>query len=311
VSQSARHPIFRTILVGFDGSARAEDALELSELLARVAGAHLVAACVHAPPTYGHASGRVENGLREQAERTVDQAQRAGVEMRTRTIADDSPAAGLLRIAEQEHADMIVVGSSHRGTFGRVLPGSVPELLLHTASCPIAVAPYGYATGDEHQLRRIGVAFDAGPESRVALSIAGQLARRARAHVTVIGIAGAHAATLVASPLAAMHYPGYVDRIRDDEEQLVKRAADSLEGVASTPEPHLGSPGPTLATISGELDLLVLGSRSYGLLRRVIAGSVSTKLVRDAACPLLIAPRGRRAPSPTAEVQAAARAAVL
>lgn len=79
--------------------------------------------------------------MREQAERTVAKAQRAGAEILTRTIADDSPGEGLLRIAEREHADLIVVGSSHRGTLGRVLPGSVPELLLHSASCPIAVAP--------------------------------------------------------------------------------------------------------------------------------------------------------------------------
>jgi nucleotide-binding universal stress UspA family protein len=45
--------------------------------------------------------------------------------------------------------------------------------------------------------------------------------------------------------------------------------------------------------------LLVLGSRGYGPLRRVLLGSVSTALVRSAPCPLIVTPRGMHDTSET------------
>ena len=41
-----------------------------------------------------------------------------------------------------------------------------------------------------------------------------------------------------------------------------------------------------------EVDLLVCGSRAYGPVRRVLLGGVLRKLVRRAACPVVVVPRG-------------------
>ena len=46
--------------------------------------------------------------------------------------------------------------------------------------------------------------------------------------------------------------------------------------------------------------LLVVGSRGYGPLRRVLLGSVSTQLVRSAPCPLIVTPRGMHDTAKTA-----------
>ena len=53
-----------------------------------------------------------------------------------------------------------------------------------------------------------------------------------------------------------------------------------------------GDAARVLAEASAELGLLICGSRGYGPLRAVLLGSVSAKLTRSAACPLLITPRG-------------------
>jgi nucleotide-binding universal stress UspA family protein len=45
-----------------------------------------------------------------------------------------------------------------------------------------------------------------------------------------------------------------------------------------------------------ELDLLVTGSRGYGPVRAVVLGGVTGRLVREAACPLVIVPRGVECP---------------
>ena len=50
-----------------------------------------------------------------------------------------------------------------------------------------------------------------------------------------------------------------------------------------------------LVAASARVDLLVMGSRGLGARRAVILGSVSRKLVDQAACPVLVIPRGTAA----------------
>jgi nucleotide-binding universal stress UspA family protein len=61
-----------------------------------------------------------------------------------------------------------------------------------------------------------------------------------------------------------------------------------------------------LADRSRDLDLLVVGSRSHGPVRRLLLGSTSTRLVRETACPLLIVPRGIEEPAADEDAAAAA-----
>jgi nucleotide-binding universal stress UspA family protein len=52
-----------------------------------------------------------------------------------------------------------------------------------------------------------------------------------------------------------------------------------------------GNPVTALVTESQRLDLLVLGSRGRGPARSVLLGSVSTEVVREAACPVVVVAR--------------------
>ncbi|MGH2973909.1 MAG: universal stress protein [Solirubrobacterales bacterium] len=53
-----------------------------------------------------------------------------------------------------------------------------------------------------------------------------------------------------------------------------------------------GPPAEVLVEHSQQLDLLVLGSRGYGPVKSVLLGSVSSHVLRNAQCPVLVAPRG-------------------
>ena len=69
---------------------------------------------------------------------------------------------------------------------------------------------------------------------------------------------------------------------------------DASDAVASGAPTTLLLDGPAAATLiaqSAELDLLVAGSRGYGPVRRVLVGSVSRALVREASCPIVVVPR--------------------
>jgi nucleotide-binding universal stress UspA family protein len=65
------------------------------------------------------------------------------------------------------------------------------------------------------------------------------------------------------------------------------KASHEVEGELLT-----GDPARLLAGESERgLDLMVVGSRGYGPLRRVLLGTVSANLARTAACPVLVIPR--------------------
>ena len=55
-----------------------------------------------------------------------------------------------------------------------------------------------------------------------------------------------------------------------------------------------GKAADVLVEATADFDLLVLGSRGYGPLKRVLLGGVSAKVVDEAACPVLVVPRPAR-----------------
>ena len=86
----------------------------------------------------------------------------------------------------------------------------------------------------------------------------------------------------------------------DDELRFRNAVADAAEEAAAGLRGDLdvevrtlpGPPGEMLAAAAKEgIDLLVAGSRAYGPLRAVLAGSVSRYLADHAPCPLIVVPR--------------------
>jgi nucleotide-binding universal stress UspA family protein len=54
-------------------------------------------------------------------------------------VIEESPAFAIMRLADQEHADMIVVGRRGRGGFTELLLGSVSHQLVHHAKQPLVI----------------------------------------------------------------------------------------------------------------------------------------------------------------------------
>lgn len=211
------------------------------------------------------------------------------------TESGRSPGGDLAGTAAGEGASVVVLGATHRHAIASVLKGTARRL-LHASPCPVAVAPTGFADRPREPLRRIGVAYEPTPEAHEALVVAHGLAARAGAELQAIG---------VVLPLA----PFAIDDIRDrtpyyDEERAavqggLERALNHLPpGVERHAAARIGDPEAELAAASDELDLLVCGSRGRGPMRALLLGSVTQRLLRSAACPLLIVPRP--AVSPTA-----------
>ena len=281
------------IVLGVERSDRSRDALALARMLARAAGTQLLVVAVYAdagrsavmPPRAYTAA------LAEEAERTVAWIARAaaGVTATTRAVPGTSVARALQLIAEEERALAIVVGPSHRGAVGRVVPGSVGERLLHGAPCPVAVAPRGYRSQAPGRIRRIGAGFVAASEADEALRAALGIARRTGATVRALSVVEPQATVTLG------YGPGYAEleqRARDDlATSLARTARDATRAAGEVVD---GYPDDELARLSEEVDLLVCGSRGHGPLGRVMLGSVAAGVMRKAHCPVLVVPRGAR-----------------
>jgi nucleotide-binding universal stress UspA family protein len=264
-----RAPLYPRIVVGFEPNERGEDAAALAELLAATAG------------------GRVE---------------RVHVER-------GSPAKKLFGMAERGQAELIVLGSTHRASRGRVAPGSVAEHLLNGARCRLAIAPRGYArararlaadaSGERaddvpagtaalpsvrQEPRVIGVGFNGTLESRGALEEAAELARRAAASMRVIAVDAPAPKQL--EPRASAETAG---RLQANLHDAVAELPSELRAL---PVYERGEPAEKLLEQAAEgVDLLVLGSRGFGPVLRLLLGSVAGRVIRDAACPVLVMPR--------------------
>ncbi len=179
------------IIVAVDESQGSRDAIALARTLAGVTGATLTFANVFPydlEPSRG-ANGEFEEYLRQDSRELLERLRDAhgNASVKLEAIANASAPHGLHELAEREDADLIVVGSTHTGRAGRVLPGSTAERLLHGAPCPVAVAPKGYVDRPA-QPTVIGCGYDGSPSSRHALEEAGRLAEATGAHLRVIRV---------------------------------------------------------------------------------------------------------------------------
>ena len=119
----------RHLLVASDGSGSAHTAVRLAARVARQHGSKLT--LVHAE---GESDARRRRGFAEDAAKLFEEL---GVEPAVVYESGD-PAEAIVRAAEGESADLVVVGA--RGLTGVKAFGSVSERVVHEAPCSVLVA---------------------------------------------------------------------------------------------------------------------------------------------------------------------------
>jgi nucleotide-binding universal stress UspA family protein len=278
----------RQVLIGYDGSDGAQDAVALAKTLCGATDARYL--LVHVLPFRGPppVAGEIL-GYNESAEWRVffNEAEKAlGTErVKHQVYVGGSVGKVLNDIAEDEDVDLVVVGSPHRGAIGRIVLGSVAEGLLHGASVPVIAAPRGYRKRLHDGFARIVVGYDGSAEADVALRRGEEIARRTNLELHIIAVTTTP--TAAPGPFAGPIPPGLPDALA-----VVERGLRSLdEDVDARGEALKGAVIPQLASFCRPDDLLLLGSRSYGPIARTLLGSVSSGLIHAAPCPVLVVPR--------------------
>ena len=147
------------IVCGVDGSSDSQAALKVAAGLADRLGTRLVLAHVAEPAHIPYAAAAPFGGMggtmavtaeidsgEEAGERLLEQvAIDAGLVDADRRVAVGFPAERLAELADEENAELIVVGSRGRGAFKAAFLGSVSSSLVGIARCPVLIVPPGAA----------------------------------------------------------------------------------------------------------------------------------------------------------------------
>jgi len=143
--------MFKSIVVGTDGSETASEAVRQAVELARGIGAKIQLVSAYEPVPESRLreeKQQVPQDLqwminpREDVDATLDDAaemvRTAGVEVETYARQGD-PADAILDVAEETEADLIVVGNKGMTGAKRFLLGSVPNKVSHHAPCSVLI----------------------------------------------------------------------------------------------------------------------------------------------------------------------------
>jgi len=280
--------MFRKVLVGVGDRDEGRDALALARMLLARDGELTLAHIYHEePPGPYRWTDTTVGGDRDHARDLLERAAReAGVQAHVRWRGDTSVGRGLHEIAEIIDADLLVVGSSRQGLLGRARLAHDTRAALNGAPCAIAIAPAGYGGEPPGEIREVGVGYDGSPESEHALGVARGLA----------GELGSKLSAFQAVSIPAYIYLGAPADVEASAiGRVVTLARDRIAALGGV-EPHAayGDAVEELTLYSASLDLLVVGSRSYGPLGRLVHGSIAQQLAGTARCPLLVLTRGAR-----------------
>lgn len=277
------------IVVGVDGSepSRAAVRWAAAEAQSRHAAVRLVHAWDVYPDTRSARLLLADDGrpreaavLAEASEQLRDLA--PAVEQDSE-LSEGRPDKALLRAAE--HAELLVVGR-HDGSAARL--GPTLSRLVVRAGCPVVAVPAGSSPAP----RSVVVGVDGSLLSDDAVDVAYEHA--ARCGLPLIAV-------LAVPASFGVFLPGEteLDEVRGEGARHLSEAlagrADRYPEVRVSEVVVLGGPLLALQEAARTAALLVVGSHGRGALLRAALGSVSSSLLRSAACPVaVVRPRALR-----------------
>jgi nucleotide-binding universal stress UspA family protein len=209
-------------------------------------------------------------------------------------VREGPPADTLARLAEQMPADLIVVGRTGDTPDGRKGLGSTAERLVHISHVPVLVS----ARPRSATPANIFVAVDESHVADTALAWAAVLCRAFGARVTTIHVVSSAvssgaltaAAVLSGTPPPDPRVPLTPVRPTNEWAERAVKAGVPSERVESVTE--FGDPAHEIVSAAERAgaDLLVMGRRGAGNIRRAVLGSTVDAVLRRAPCPVLVVP---------------------
>jgi len=186
-------------------------------------------------------------------------------------------------------ADLLVVGRRGIGGFRGLLLGSVSEECVQRAPCPVAVIGPEGGEGPRG-LQRIVVGIDGSETARRALRWALEEGRVRQAAVEVVHVWHAPYVEGYGYPMAGLDPTQYEQVGRELLKSVVE--GEDTSGLPVPVKEILTDDGAARSVLEAAkgADLVVVGSRGMGGLKRWLLGSVSHQVIHHASCPVLVVP---------------------
>jgi nucleotide-binding universal stress UspA family protein len=283
------------ILVAIDGS---NDALEAVEWLADFPlPADAAVDVVNAARLPFPVESIVAMGWREflaENQRAVDEVVGRLAKRWTRVtgrLLDGDAREAIVEASARERTDLIVLGARGHNAVTSFLLGSVSLGVTRHAPCAVLVC-----RGPARPIRSITLALDGSPDGRAALEYLAALPLAPDVAVQIVGVVEPMPYPGSAPEVIAPQLWGLIEEVENERRNtlvpVLTEAAAMLRprvGKVTTVTPR----GPVAATIVKEAeshgsDLVVVGARGLGALKRLALGSVSEGVLRHAPCPVLV-----------------------
>jgi nucleotide-binding universal stress UspA family protein len=288
--------IFPTkILLATDGSGDAELAATTAVGLAGATDSELHVVHTWRTVPSVHFDALVRQEMEREAQGILDeqakQIEGLGGTVAQARLNEGGAAEEIVALAEEIGAGLIALGSRGRGRIRRLLMGSVSDAVVRHAPCPVVVVrgkPVVFPA-------KILLASDGSEEATLALQTAADLSERTGSELHVIHVGEV---PLVYHPERHGYHAEYEEHEREAR-QLLGAQVERMKAAGTTvAQAHLrlGKADEEIVVLAEELgaDLVAMGSKGLGGVRRAMLGSVSDSVVRHAHCPVLIV-RGAQA----------------
>lgn len=279
-----------TVVVGTDGRAQSDGALRACALFEESMGPWRVVSA--APVVYDFTPG-LDLGLTAEASHVLLEEQRRAVEAQVRRVLGPTaavdidvrtgdPAQLLAAVAEKHDASLVVSGLGRHRIVERLLSDETALAIVRASDKPVLAVPEDFAAVPDSAV--VGIDF-----SDASLHAA-QLAVTFLASTATIYLVNVAPREDVLSMLTG-GFAAYEERARAALESVAAHLAISPRMHV---QPHVreGDPGSQLLHYADELDagLISVGTRGRGFVKRLLLGSVATKVIRASPIPVLTVP---------------------
>ncbi len=212
-------------------------------------------------------------------------------------IVRGAPGRAVLELAEQFNANMIIIGSHHRGGLRGALIGSVSYGILHEAARPTFLVRFNPETSDRAEEpspdscnRHILFPTDFSETAEGAFMLLERIATVTHARVTLFHV---HDKARI-DPYLRHMLPEF-DREDKARMQLLKEHLESNGAGPVSIQVSYGVPAQRILNLanSGDHSLIIMGSQGRGYIPEIFLGSTANAIARQADLPVLFVPHKR------------------
>ena len=182
----------------------------------------------------------------------------------------------MLELVKDEGHDLVIIGNRAEYRSKGYSLGSVTEKITRDVDCAV------FLVKKDTPLQRILVAVDGSKHSEKAVEYSVQLAKKYRLDLALLHVDDDN--------VIRVGGPQSLNLIGTTGEYVLENASKKVLGIPFSKVLKHGNPSETIIKIAhkGKIDLIVVGSRGQGAVKRFLLGSVSDEISKNARSSVLI-----------------------